>query len=655
MNSENIIRKIIIILLVFLPILYNPLGFDVFALPRVFFLYIMCAILAVILVYKTAKDRKIEIKYTKLHLIFGVFLFFILFSMLFANDKYVSVWGYVWDYEGIISWICYAFLFYTGYLYFRSAENLKKIFRPLSYAAFFVGLYSFLQYFGNLELMQWMQKTEIKRASSFLGHPSYLGIYCILLLPLIFVLITEEKKSKYWKAFFTASLILLLASLYLSFSRGAWIAFVGVILMFAILRRKEIIFKIRNIVNRKTAVALFFLVAIFVLYAADKIGFLSLFAQRVISIFDKNSSSFIVRGYLYKQSFSLLRDNWMFGIGADNFAYAIPRYFLPSWNIFKTTVADKAHNQILDYWISFGIGGVLSYSVFLFYWLKKAIGSLKNTLGTEKYFLQAILFSVIGYIIAVQFHYSTIDLAPIFFFLLGCGAGIMADKKVMEEKKIIAADDGCRYWSNIRNFFYLSSSVLIVFVVYFASQNISADYLFTNSLKSKNLENSVFLAESAIEKNKHRVNYYLALNSFYIQKSDYDKNPYHLQKAIDSLIGAVKIMPCDYKLFYQLGETYLQSAKSAKNKDYVYHQAKIAYEETLKLYPNSVESYLKLGVVNAHLEKENEAIENWQKCAELEKTEEQCYYNLYILHNKRGEQELAKKNFEEYLELEGGK
>ena len=224
MNLNNLIRKIIIILFIFLPIIFNPFGFDVFALPRAFFLYFIVFVLLIILFFQFIQNQKIEIKYTKAHLFLCAFLFFIFLSVIFAKDKYTAFWGYAWDYEGLFSWLCYFILFYIGFIYFREIKNIKKLFSILSLPILAVSLYAILQYFCDIQLMDWFQKTEIKRAFSFLGHPSYLGIYFILYLPLIFCLLITKELSQKLKFFFTITFIFGLVGLILSFSRGAWVA-----------------------------------------------------------------------------------------------------------------------------------------------------------------------------------------------------------------------------------------------------------------------------------------------------------------------------------------------------------------------------------------------------------------------------------------------
>ncbi|MFH0856916.1 MAG: tetratricopeptide repeat protein, partial [bacterium] len=234
-------------------------------------------------------------------------------------------------------------------------------------------------------------------------------------------------------------------------------------------------------------------------------------------------------------------------------------------------------------------------------------------------------------------HYSTIETAPIFFFLLGAGLSLAREESGEKE--------------NIKNKFSYILIVLFLAVLYFPLQKFNADYLFMKGLRETESGKAIGYLERAVKKNSHAENYYLVLNGYYVEKGESEKNNLYFQKALDLLIEAARIIPLDYRITYQLGETYLKIANYAENKDYVYMQAAAAYQRTLELYPNFPDAHLKIGVAYAHLSKEEDALKSWNKCFELKKTNAECYYNLSVLYEKRGEKEKAKENYEKYLEV----
>ena len=117
------------------------------------------------------------------------------------------------------------------------------------------------------------------------------------------------------------------------------------------------------------------------------------------------------------------------------------------------------------------------------------------------------------------------------------------------------------------------------------------------------------------------------------------------------MINAHQYIPLDYRITYQLGNTYLKIINYVENKDYIYAQAQNAYSKTLELYPNLVGAHLKLGVVLAHINKQDNAIEHWLKCIELGKEELQCYYNLYIIFKEKGDFKKSQEYYQKYADL----
>jgi O-antigen ligase len=645
------IRGILAVLFIFIPIVFNPWGFEVFSLPRVFLLYFIALISIVLFFFQAYKENSIKFKINFIAYPLATFSFFILLSTITSKDKYTALWGYPWDYEGLLTWMCYLSVFYFGYIYFRRVEYLKKLFKYLAFPVFVVSLFAILQYFFNWELMQWYQKTEIRRASSLLGHPSYLGVYYLLYLPLIFYAFKTENNRRY-RIFLTITILLGVIGLILSFSRGAWIAFLSMVVVYFFGQYKYF-FKI--IIREQYKKAIFFLGILLVAFVFFKFLSFDLFQQigkRFISIFDPNSPTTQVRGYLYRQSFDLLAHNWLFGIGPDNYAYMASRFFSKNWDAFHEMTADKAHNQILDYWISFGIGGILSFMAFLYLWFRKIIQNIIKSKNDITALISIIAVTITGYLISMQFHYSSVDLSPLFWFLVGSSLGVLVNEGKIKEREITLIKKTDKHWDKSIIIIFTFSIITAIFLIYFSFEKISADYYFIKGLKNESsLEANIKSLESSIKRNHHMTNYRLALNSLYLAKGRQDNNSIFYEKAIDGLIESRKYIPLDYRLSYELGETYLKIIGYVQNKNFVYNKAKEAYLETLRLYPNSVDSNLKLGVVFAYLGENDQAVKFWEKCVELKSTQSQCYYNLYLIYQKIGNKNLSDINYQKYLDL----
>lgn len=639
---KKIIRALVAILFIFLPIIFNPFGFDVFALPRVLFLYLISLTLLAVIIFDLAKQKSIRFKYTSLHIPLLLFTGFIILSAIFSLSKYTSIWGFQWDYEGLISWFCYLLLFYIGFLFFRKDEYYRSLSKLLALAIIAVGIYAVLEYYWGFSIMDWVQQMEVKRSASFLGHPSYLGAYILLYLPFVFFLAFDKLTAYYWRMVAIFASVIGLVSLVLSFSRGAWLAFVAALCLFIIVNIGNLI---RHVRKHKLQFFVVFTIFIVLMIAIASLPIGRSLSSRFTSIFDRETQTRTVRSYLFEQSINLLKDNYLLGIGPDNFAYRIPKYFLPQWEAFEDTVANKAHNHFVDYWISFGLGGIISYLVFLIAWFVFLIKTLKKKIN---YYLEAILFSVIGYIGAVQFHYTTIDLAPFFWFILGSSIGMMVRAGGLREHVIeLQRKESILKWFKYQ--VYVVMFILFVIFAYFGYMRISADIYFAKSQKiADNISRKIDYLEIANHRCPRINNYYFALYNEYLKKGHLDDNYLYFDKAINLLKDSKKLNPFDYYLSYQLGETYLRIIGFSQNKMYVYNEAKKAYLETIRLYPNHVDSYIKLGVIEAGLGDSQEAVKYWTKCLEINSNEKKCYYNLYVEYDKIGDQEKSRYYFNHF-------
>src|SRR4030042_1776129 len=193
------------------------------------------------------------------------------------------------------------------------------------------------------------------------------------------------------------------------------------------------------------------------------------------------------------------------------------------------------------------------------------------------------------------------------------------------------------------------SAFAVFFAVFFGFKKISADWPFAKAMRSNDLGESIALLESAIENNPYSANYYFSLNELFMQAGKKTGEYSYFEKAIKVLNQASGYFPQDYRIYYILGETYLGVSPYAQNRGYVYGKAADSFSKTLELYPNFSDARLKLGVSLAHAGKENEALDEWDDCVRMNKTNSQCYYNLHVLYGKMNESVLSEENYEKYL------
>ncbi|MFH1838606.1 MAG: O-antigen ligase family protein [Candidatus Kuenenbacteria bacterium] len=691
--NDKIIRRTIVGLIIFLPIIFNPFGFVVFALPRVVFLYIITTFLVIIFLYSCIKNQTFIYKKSPFYLLIGVFLFFIILSTIFSLDKHTAFFGYYLTYEGVFSWLCYFILFFLTNLYFNSEKEIKKLLLILSIPLFLISLFAIAEHFLNWQIMEWHQNKG-ERTISFLGNPSFLGVYLVLLLPIYINFIFSKKLNWKWQSFLIILNIMVIISLLTTFSRSAWLGFVVAIIFLILINFKNIIHYLKckkinpvpcgieikgrvlspvalekeNLLMHSSLsqrvgfstrrgvklILIIFTILISCWLLINNTAFKQQITDRIKFSFVRNPATLVDatsgRILLWKQTINLIKDNFWFGVGPDNFAQSIPKYFLPEWKLYFGLQAEKAHNEFLNLWATMGVGAMLSYLAILIYFFFKSIFYIcKNSQTTcaNLRLIQGILAGIIGYLITMQFHYSSIDLAPLFWIFMGIGFSLTCQNYNIKSVKL-------------PNFFFLNfvkyilsfaSIILILNVIFFSCRLIQADSLFIKGLRAKNINLAIENLEKAIEKNKRPIDYYIILSNFYFQKGEKTGDYSNFDKSIETLEKIIKIQPYNYYPYFILGNTYLEMALFAKNKNLVFQKAEQAFKNSLKFFPNLVDTHLGLGITYAQQEKFKEALTEFKKCALINPKQDKCFFNQGKIYERQKDFKQAKEYYQKALKI----
>jgi len=184
------------------------------------------------------------------------------------------------------------------------------------------------------------------RAAGTMGSPNAAGGYLsILLAPALAVAVLWRGKALRLLAW--CGVVLGLVALVLTASRGAWIASATSLTLFWLLIWR------RGLVSLKAPLAL------------GGLGLLTLVPfmdQIMMRIFGDDGGAAYSRIPLMKLAMSMVGDNPFWGVGANNFAYAMPYYvsldIAGSWLF-------TVHNKYLLVWTETGTVGLVAFMVFL--------------------------------------------------------------------------------------------------------------------------------------------------------------------------------------------------------------------------------------------------------------------------------------------------
>lgn len=249
------------------------------------------------------------------------------------------------------------------------------------------------------------------RVSSTLGNSSNLGVYLVLALPLCAGVLLNTGDRRAWRAAAAVAVGLGLVTLVWTSSRGAWLGLVaallaGVVVLAAKRRGRQLLLVIAALA------AVVVLLGAVVLLTPKA-------ASRLSSLADASSRSSQVRLSMWRSSVRMVADRPLLGFGPNSFVAAFPPYRERGQEDGAEgyRVTESAHNLFADAGTSAGVPGVLALvaiiaasGVAVARWTR----SQEDALGPA-----AVAGALAGSLVALQFHYVTMDTGPLIASLVG--------------------------------------------------------------------------------------------------------------------------------------------------------------------------------------------------------------------------------------------
>lgn len=242
--------------------------------------------------------------------------------------------------------------------------------------------------------------------SSF-NHYNDLGAYLTMILMLIFGLLVSGRLNLFSKIVLSILQIFLLACLLLTFSRGAWLAFIIATISMVFLSKRISIFMI------------FFIIFIILL------TFLPQMQERVYLIFNEGGDN-TGRLILWKAAFRMIKDNPLLGKGIGTFMDYCPIYAPSNYQY--------AHNCYLQIWAETGIFSLISFLAFLYLLLSNAIKAFRKT---GDFLLLGLICGIFGFLVHSFFdtHFYSLQLSALFWSMAGI-IHSLSDKARQKENRV---------------------------------------------------------------------------------------------------------------------------------------------------------------------------------------------------------------------------
>jgi len=277
-----------------------------------------------------------------------------------------------------------------------------------------VALYAIWQHYTGIDILRHQQMDPAfilpykkYRSIGFFDIPLTYGFYAMLIGILSFCLGSYERKTSSKIFYFTVAALTVTANFF-TYSRSTLYAQVFAFIIYFIF------FRSRNTIKEIAAVAGYLILV----YLIDpQILSRSLIAARAGS-FELAD----IRSVIWSTSFSIFKDNSLFGIGFGNFPIFYQRYLKVPSEIFG-----HAHNDFLNVAVNAGIIGLLAFIFMWVVFLKNLLRRYKETTeGYPKALILGGVLCVIAFLLASQFqcYYTAAICNMILFFVLGLSESV---------------------------------------------------------------------------------------------------------------------------------------------------------------------------------------------------------------------------------------
>jgi len=335
----------------------------------------------------------------KVSLIFAGFAVFFAAAFLASAVNpgfYLSFFDGFERMEGLINYV-YLFLFFIIVAAaLPNKTDWEKILRWALLINFLMAGYALLQHLP----FDFLVGSGGARATGLLGNPAFLASY--LTFGVFFSLwILAKSKNAFDKIIYAAVVVINLAAVYFTKTRGAWLGlFIGVIIYAFILLWQK---------NKKIAL-LFCLLVLF----AGAAGFFRFRTDLKEKVYQ--TTSIQNRLIAWQVSFRAFKEKPILGWGAGNFDVAFNKYYDPT--IKNELFFDHAHNVFLDLAVKFGAVGLLCYVFFIgaIFWEIISASRREKITKSESTVFTGLIFA---YLIQNFFLFDAINALLLFFLVAG--------------------------------------------------------------------------------------------------------------------------------------------------------------------------------------------------------------------------------------------
>jgi len=395
-----------------LPLVVSPATADAYFLPKLVAARVVVITLLVIFGLAAIRGR-LRMRRTLLDIPLALVVLSALVSTVFAINRNLAFFGSYGRYEGFLTILLYALLFWVAAQSLEDVHAATLVLRALLAAAFIVSMLSLLQ--AAFASLVGPGPTEtgfafagVWRGYGTFGNPNALGAFLAMLLPIAaWEVLSARSLSGRWLA--ANVLIVLALGLVITFSRSAWIgAGIGVVMVLFVKAPPRL----------RWATLAAPLVLLLVIAGASRAAppatspnVVQAAGARLNTLGSPlETSSGQVRLHLWVDSLPLVASRPIVGYGPDTFGLVYPRFQTGNWA--PGAIIDRPHTELLGVAATQGLVGLAAYAALLL--------AIAATFWKRRRDVQSVaLFGgVVAYLIYIMLNFSYLPAAlPFWIFL----------------------------------------------------------------------------------------------------------------------------------------------------------------------------------------------------------------------------------------------
>ena len=336
-----------------------PLFWDAFDMPKMS----VARILSLVALAAWAWDmlrRGGKLRHTPVDWLVLAFLAWVAISAATSIHLPTAIFGKARRYEGLISFLDYALIYFLLLQFVDSAARLRRLAQALFWSSIIVSAYGLLQYVG-WDPAQWGPLPfEARRAFSTYGNPDLLGALLIFTVTVALGLALFERRRwwrlVYWIGFGINGLVLIVA-----FTRGAWIGGAIALLVLGVIAWRQRAHLSR--IDLVPAIAFAAAGVALIVRSLSSTDEVMNFSKRLASIFQFGAGSGKTRTEIWNVAITAIKERPIFGWGPDTFRLVFPKFKPVEYirDAGSLSVADNAHNYPLQLATGIGVPGMLLF------------------------------------------------------------------------------------------------------------------------------------------------------------------------------------------------------------------------------------------------------------------------------------------------------